>query len=317
MSTIRDALERAQKERDALPDVYRGVADAVEDGPSGPRWPKVLAVFLASVFALAGGAWVVFGVKEPGAEPLAVSTAQKVPAAGAVSAEPAAAPAPAPAGPPGVPLAPFNASRGKTAAPGELREAVEAGKETARELRAMRDTQDALGQAPGPGPDFGPGTGEKPQEDIQEEYLAPPALPVYPAGKLPPEVLAKFYDRGVSAQMAGNTEQARRQYETCLRFEPDHAESRNNLAVLDMENGRLREAEEGFLKAATAREGYVDPYYNLACLFAKKNDTDKAVYYLRKAAALSAEALDWAGEDKDLAPLLAQPGVRETVESKK
>jgi len=44
-----------------------------------------------------------------------------------------------------------------------------------------------------------------------------------------------------------------------------------------------------FSKAIIARKEYVDPYYNLACLYARANEINESLWYLKIAIAINGE----------------------------
>ncbi len=61
-------------------------------------------------------------------------------------------------------------------------------------------------------------------------------------------------------------EQAYHWYNECLRRNPDHAGSRNNLGVLYYVSGAWDESREEFNRARTISSNYYDPVFNLQCL---------------------------------------------------
>jgi len=74
----------------------------------------------------------------------------------------------------------------------------------------------------------------------------------------------------------------------------------NNLGVLYMARGKQDQAIKLFRKAIAFKNDYVDPYYNLACLHDRRNDTAKSMAYLKSAIALDRTVIDWARKDTDL-----------------
>ncbi len=89
-------------------------------------------------------------------------------------------------------------------------------------------------------------------------------------------------------------------YEKVLTIEPDHPFALNNLGVIYMKRGGTETAEEMFRKAIDLKADYVDPYYNLACLYSLSGNISKSLYYLGMAASINNSVKNWAKDDKDL-----------------
>jgi hypothetical protein len=60
----------------------------------------------------------------------------------------------------------------------------------------------------------------------------------------------------------------------------------------------------------------VDPYYNLACLFAIKGEAKESLAHLTKAVSLEKEVREWAQRDTDLENLRGMPEFEEIVGGK-
>lgn len=114
---------------------------------------------------------------------------------------------------------------------------------------------------------------------------------------------ARWYAKGVISQVKGRLGEAKKYYGWSLDADPAHAPSLNNLAVLEMDQKRYEAARAGFEKAIAADIKYVDPWYNLACLYARQGLVDEAMVHIKTAASMDASVCQWAAQDKDLASL--------------
>lgn len=93
-------------------------------------------------------------------------------------------------------------------------------------------------------------------------------------------------------------------YRRAMENSPENPKLHNNMGVAYMALQELSKAEEEFLKAADLDAKFVDPLYNLACLFARKGDAATSLSWLQKAHASGGEEiLQWAAEDQDLKDL--------------
>ncbi len=87
----------------------------------------------------------------------------------------------------------------------------------------------------------------------------------------------------------------------------------NNIGVTFLQERNFTEARKSFEDAAQLQPDYVDPYYNLACLYAIQGDTKRGLEYLRKAVSLDGSVREWALADSDLKALRALPEFQEAV----
>lgn len=111
---------------------------------------------------------------------------------------------------------------------------------------------------------------------------------------------AKLYQEALALQRKGRFTEAGSLYEQTLALDPTHVQALNNLGVVFMSRRKNAEAIVVFRKAIRINKDYADPYYNFACLHSKWGNIDPALRYLKKAAALNPEVLEWAKNDKDL-----------------
>jgi len=109
-----------------------------------------------------------------------------------------------------------------------------------------------------------------------------------------------LYKRALQYQKDGNNKQAEQLYRNILTNNPTFTYALNNLGVILMGNRQHKEAESLFLKAFEIKDNYVDPVYNLACLYSQKGDFSKSLKYLEKAIELKNDVKKWAENDKDL-----------------
>ncbi|PKN10817.1 MAG: hypothetical protein CVU70_02075, partial [Deltaproteobacteria bacterium HGW-Deltaproteobacteria-5] len=90
--------------------------------------------------------------------------------------------------------------------------------------------------------------------------------------------------------------------------------SLNNLGVIFMQQNKYREAIASFNDALDKQSNYVDAHYNLACLYARKNDTKNSMHFLKKAIGFNPEAIQWAIRDNDLKTLANLPEFKKLVQ---
>ena len=118
----------------------------------------------------------------------------------------------------------------------------------------------------------------------------------------------ELYQRGKEDHKSGRLNKARMWYEKALMADPGCVVALNNLGVLLIEGKNYPAARSRFDKAIRLKPGYVDPYYNLACLFALTDQPEQALRYLKRAVSIDPQAREWAKKDTDLEKLRNQPG---------
>ena len=139
------------------------------------------------------------------------------------------------------------------------------------------------------------------------ERAAPKATP-RPESVEDPQTL---YEKARLLQRDGRLQEAKRLYEKTLSLDPDHVNTLNNLGVIHIRNKDYSAARGFFAKAIQKRRGYVDAYYNLACLHALKGELAESLSQLKKAVSLDTSVRDWARTDTDLQNLHGTPGFEE------
>lgn len=113
--------------------------------------------------------------------------------------------------------------------------------------------------------------------------------------------LAHFESGNIYAQL-GQANLAAEQYEQALGAEPNHAESRHNLAVLRADQGRLPEA----IALLEQLPDYVPALSTLALFYAKQAQYDRATTALQRALALAPQSSQL---NRQLGSLLMQQGL--------
>ncbi len=120
---------------------------------------------------------------------------------------------------------------------------------------------------------------------------------------LVPESAAACYEKAKALNREGRLLDAGAWYEKVIAIDPGHVQALNNLGVLRLHKKDYPAARRCFEKASHLKPDYVDPYYNLACVFAVEGQVDQGLRYLEKAIALDSNVKEWARKDPDLDPL--------------
>jgi tetratricopeptide (TPR) repeat protein len=109
-----------------------------------------------------------------------------------------------------------------------------------------------------------------------------------------------LYKKALDWYQKGNPDKAGEEYKKVLSIEPNHAFALNNLGVICMSRKENKEAGNMFRKAIELKADYVDPYYNMACLYSLSGNISKSLYYLKMAVSINNSVKNWAKNDKDL-----------------
>ena len=125
-----------------------------------------------------------------------------------------------------------------------------------------------------------------------------------------------LYDRARRFQKSGRSREARRLYQRTLTLDPHNVHAVNNIGVTFLQERNFTEARKSFEDAMRLQPDYVDPYYNLACLYAIQGDTKNGLDYLRRAVSLDVSVREWARNDGDLRGLRALPEFEEVAGKK-
>ena len=122
-----------------------------------------------------------------------------------------------------------------------------------------------------------------------------------------------LYDRARRFQKSGRSREARRFYQKALTLDPQNIHAVNNIGVTFLQERNFTEARKSFEEAMRLQPDYVDPYYNLACLYAIQGKTKMGLDYLKRAISLDESAREWARNDDDLKGLRTLPEFEEVV----
>jgi tetratricopeptide (TPR) repeat protein len=122
-----------------------------------------------------------------------------------------------------------------------------------------------------------------------------------------------LYEEALGHQRKGDLGGAERLYRTLLDVDPGFAFALNNLGVIYMGNKRDEDAIEMFERAIEEAVDYVDPYYNLACIYAKRGGSVRSLEYLKIAVQLNNSVKNWAKNDKDLGSVSSLEEFKEIV----
>lgn len=270
MSYINDALRKAQKENKSSWTTGAGIASAEDKKPD--VWRKGYTIIgLSVVFFFAAGIMVVlyWSDFQPGRRSAPV-----------ILAPPAATAAPAEAQiPPDPP--PFQAM----AAP-ESSAPAGANTPAASDITTPPIQTQALPA--------------EVKADQPEETSKPVVGRPDKSEAAPPADPKRLYARALKMQRNGKLDEATELYRQVLEQEPRNIQALNNLGVVHLKMKRYRRAIIRFNEALTIQHDYADAHYNLACLYAKKSDLQKSLFYLKNAITLNPEARGWAADDTDL-----------------
>ncbi|MFZ3071667.1 MAG: tetratricopeptide repeat protein [Thermodesulfobacteriota bacterium] len=94
------------------------------------------------------------------------------------------------------------------------------------------------------------------------------------------------YNRGNAYAKKGLYDKAIEDYEFTLKVISGHVQARNNLALSNLELGRLDAAEDELKKAIAFYPDYVDAHYNIGLVYVKKGMPEEALAHFEKALAL-------------------------------
>lgn len=134
--------------------------------------------------------------------------------------------------------------------------------------------------------------------------------------KVKPEI-ADFkilYEQALQRQREGKLEDAQNLYKKVIKIDPQNIEALNNLGVIYMMKKVHKLAIIRFNDAIKIKHNYPDAHYNLACLYAQKNDAARSLFYLKNAIRYNPEVIKWAKDDSDLQALADLPAFKKLLE---
>ena len=124
----------------------------------------------------------------------------------------------------------------------------------------------------------------------------------------------RLYNEALNYQRNGNPAMAEEVYRKILVINPEFVTGLNNLGVICMSRKENKEAADMFRKAIDLKADYVDPYYNLACLYSLSGNISKSLYYLKMAVSINNSVKNWAKNDKDLERLRVSETYKKIME---
>lgn len=124
-----------------------------------------------------------------------------------------------------------------------------------------------------------------------------------------------LFAQALQKQREGNLEEAKELYKKVIRKEPSHFQAMNNLGVVYLKLKTYKWAIVRFNDAIDTKHNYVDAHYNLACLYAQKNDTKRSLFYLKNAVNFNPEVRQWVAQDDDFKNLAGLPEFNKIVQA--
>jgi len=134
--------------------------------------------------------------------------------------------------------------------------------------------------------------------------------------KVKPEIAdsKNFYAQALQRQREGKLEEAKSLYKKVIKIDPRNIQALNNLGVIYMSKKTYKWAIIRFNNALNIKHDYTDAHYNLACLYAQKNDVPQSLFYLKNAIDFNPEVRKWAKNDGDLKALANLPEFKKLLE---
>jgi tetratricopeptide (TPR) repeat protein len=123
-----------------------------------------------------------------------------------------------------------------------------------------------------------------------------------------------LYAQAVKKQQEGKLEEAKRLYKKVIKIDPRNVQALNNLGVIYMNKKTYKWAVVRLNDAIKVKHDYPDAHYNLACLYAQQNDTNRSLSYLKNAVGLNPQVKKWAENDNDLKVLADLPEFKKLLE---
>ena len=118
-----------------------------------------------------------------------------------------------------------------------------------------------------------------------------------------PDDPARLYAQALQKQREDKLADARDLYKKVIAMQPRNLQALNNLGVVYLKQNAYKGAISSFSDALDIKYDYVDAHYNLACLYARKGDTKKSLFYLKNAIGFNPDVRQWAAHDDDLKSL--------------
>ena len=123
-----------------------------------------------------------------------------------------------------------------------------------------------------------------------------------------------LFAQALKLQHEGKLKEAKRLYREVIKIDQNNVQAFNNLGVIHMSQKRYKWAIKRFNDAINVKHNYPDAHYNLACLYAQKNDAARSLLYLKNAVEFNPEVIKWAKDDADLQVLADLPAFKKLLE---
>ena len=123
-----------------------------------------------------------------------------------------------------------------------------------------------------------------------------------------------IYEQALQRQHEGKLNEAKSLYKKVVKINPRNVQALNNLGVIYMSQKTYKWAIIRFKDAIKIKHNYPDAHYNLACLYAQKNDAARSLLYLKNAIEFNPEVIKWAKDDGDLKALVDLPEFKKLLE---
>ncbi len=156
-----------------------------------------------------------------------------------------------------------------------------------------------------------------PPVTIDNAAQSPSSSAVASGGTSRPREAEDRYREALTAQRRGDHQRAETLYQQALMLDPGHLRALNNLGVLYMDQKKKREAVALFNRAIGLKKDYVDPYYNLACVYARVDEIDESLKYLKMAIAINKDVKNWAERDADMKAVVTTEEFKKILEGQK
>jgi tetratricopeptide (TPR) repeat protein len=123
-----------------------------------------------------------------------------------------------------------------------------------------------------------------------------------------------LFAQALDRQRKGKLEEAKLLYRKVVKFDQYNVNAFNNLGVIYMSEKNYKRAIMRFHDALNIKHDYTDAHYNLACLYAQKNDVSQSLFYLKNAIEFNPKVRKWAKNDGDLKALANLPEFKKLLE---
>lgn len=152
------------------------------------------------------------------------------------------------------------------------------------------------------------------EEPVLKTKTAAANIKTEPKGRQEVADAKTLYAQAIKKQQQGDLEGAKSLYKKVIKIDPRNIQALNNLGVIYMNKKTYKWAEIRLNDAIKVKYDYPDAHYNLACLYAQKNDTKRSLSSLKNAVRLNPQVKNWAASDNDLRALADLPEFKKLLE---